>query len=276
MNRRTIGGGLLAALVIAGIGFDLAERRRLQFWSGTERQLRGNYESLNREARDENRKRAAATGANGGAGAASARAPDAGAVGARWDTDPLQVIALNPALRAQYLKLYRDGLDLEWGLLIRLLKLSPEQTEKAKDLLTRFEDGRLQIEQTAAERGLPLGDPEMKQLRKDLSRSLEIDAALLLGPMGMITAHQYISSENVLPTIQALAGATLDDPMTVDQAGRLMSVLASASQRNSNGNVIEHTVNVEQAMEAAGSVLSPAQLAALGAILSKDPGKRRN
>ena len=69
--------------------------------------------------------------------------------------------------------------------------------------------------------------------------------------------------------------AGLSEPLTADQEVKLTSMLAANSQRRPNTAAIPGTVNWDQAMAAAQSILSPAQLSTFALIQQQGQGQQQ-
>ena len=162
--------------------------------------------------------------------------------------DPRQLIASDPKLRATYLASYRDGLDTQYGLLIRILGLSPAGEARFKQLMADREANALQVAATAADQGLDPNDPEMKALSNQLNRSNWTDLKQLIGPTGMSELRQFWSEWPIVTLVQNFGGNIPGSTLTVSQAQQLLPVLSAASQRDSTGTVIRDTINVQQAL----------------------------
>jgi hypothetical protein len=189
--------------------------------------------------------------------------------------NPRQLIASDPELSRQYLKNYSSGLDVEYGLFIRMAGLSPADAAQFKQLMAEIEANNLQVARTAASEGLTTVDPQMKALQAQLNQQDWIARADLLGPSAMTAFDQYRTEGSVVTLVQNFGGSLGDATLSADQAGQLLTVLSNTSARDSNGNVVPNSINVEQAMAAASSILSPDQTMVLSAMLQAIEAKTR-
>jgi hypothetical protein len=186
-----------------------------------------------------------------------------------------QLIASDPDLSRQYLKNYSSGLDVEYGLFIRMAGLSPADAAQFKQLMAEIEANNLQVFRTAAEEGLATNDPQMKALQAQLNQQDWIARANLLGPSAMAAFDQYRTEGSVVTLVQNFGGSLGDSTLNVDQARQLLSVLSDASARDSNGNVVPNSINFQQAMAASSSILNQDQAMVLSAMLQVIEAKTR-
>jgi hypothetical protein len=189
--------------------------------------------------------------------------------------NPRQLIASDPELSRQYLKNYSSGLDVEYGLFIRMAGLSPADAAQFKQLMAEIEANNLQVARTAAEEGLTTVDPQMKALQAQLNQQDWIARADLLGPAAMAAFDQYRTEGAVVTLVQNFGGTLGDATLDVDQAGQLLTILSDASGRDSSGNVVLNSINVQQAMAAASSILNQDQAMVLLAMLQEIEAKAR-
>jgi len=131
------------------------------------------------------------------------------------------------------------------------------------------------VAMAAAEAGLATNDPQMKALQAQLNQQDWVARAQLLGTAGMAAFDQYRSEEPVVTLLQDFGGSLGGDTLDVDQSRQLLSILSDASSRNSKGNVIADTVDVQQAMTASASVLSPDQAVVLAAMLQENEARTK-
>lgn len=183
------------------------------------------------------------------------------------------MIASDPKARSNYLALYRDGLDVQYGLLMHMLGLSPAEEAQLKQLLADSEANKLAVAQAAADRGLDTDDPQMKALQNQLNRTDWNSMKELLGTDGLAALRQYWSEYPTVTFVQNFGGNLPDASLTMNQARQLLPVLSAASQHDANGNVIKDTINVQQALAGAASVLTPEQLLMLSATLQEAEAK---
>jgi hypothetical protein len=163
--------------------------------------------------------------------------------------NPRQLIASDPELSQQYLKHYSSALDVEYGLFIRMAGLSPADAGQFKQLMAEIEANNLQVARTSAEEGLTTVDPQMKALQAQLNQQDWIARADLLGPSAMAAFDRYRT--------------------------QLLTVLSDASARDSNGNVVLNSINVQQAVAASSSILNQDQTMVLTAMLQEIEAKTR-
>jgi len=216
---------------------------------------------------------------------AAGRQPDKAAASGKTGTgltnpaspkpNPRQLIASDPELSRQYLKNYASGLDVEYGLFIRMAGLSPADAAQFRQLMTEIEANNLQVARTAAEDGLTTVDPQMKALQTQLNQQDWIARADLLGPSAMAAFDQYRTEGSLVTLVQNFGGSLGDATLNVDQARQLLAVLGEASARDSNGNVVPNSINVQQAMAASSSILNQDQATVLAAMLQVIEAKAR-
>lgn len=186
-----------------------------------------------------------------------------------------QLIASDPVLLKQYLRNFAAGIDVEYGMFIRLAGLSPADASQFKQLMAEIEANNLQVAKTAAEEGLSTTDPQMKALQTQLNQQDWIARADLLGPSAMAAFDQYRNEGPVVTLVQDFGGSLGDTTLNDDQTRQLLSILSNASARNPNGGVVADTVNVQQAMAASSSILNPNQALVLSAMLQESEAKAK-
>jgi hypothetical protein len=86
---------------------------------------------------------------------------------------------------------------------------------------------------------------------------------------------QYRTEGSVVTLVQNFGGSLGDVTLNVDQARELLTALSDASARDSNGNVIPNSINVQQAMAASSSILNQDQAMVLSAMLQVIEAKAR-
>lgn len=263
---------VIAALVL--IGFDLTARIRVQRLESAASDRAQRYAALSREIQADGRKiaalRLAAAQARLAAGAQMAQTGKAARANAASAIDPDRVIAASPALRAQYLKDLRDSLDAKWNLLFHVLNLPPDEADKLRDLLAQRAANKLDVEEFAAEQGLDPDDPQVRKLAGQLNRQSNHDIADLLGPDDYAIYQQLYKEHSVAPVIVDFAGNLPTSSLTLDQASQLSQVLTAASQKTKGGYAVYGTINIDQAMSSASSILTPDQIPILAAVLQKN------
>jgi hypothetical protein len=277
MSRRT--GFLIAAVVllIAAIVYDTHVVAKVSVSRGETAALARRYAQLMRQMhiRDGFDTHGNGIPVGGGRPETSAFAAAGAAGPARTDLSPRQLIASDAELLKKYMTDYRAGLDVEYGLFIHMLALSPADALQFKQLMGDMEANKLQVAQTASHEGLDLSDPQMKALQRQLNAPGWTGLNQLLGPSGMNTLQQYKSEWPTVTLVQNF-GANLPEPtLTVDQAQQLLPILSSASERDSTGTVIPNTVNVQQVLAEAAPVLSSDQLMILSAMLQEAEAKAK-
>lgn len=163
------------------------------------------------------------------------------------------LLASHPGIRALYVRYYRAtaGQQLHW--LIHRIDLSEYQASAFLDSLANAEATRL------AE-GLGPSDPKSRLA----DESLQSQLAQLLGPTDY---PKYQAYERALP-FQGLLGQTQlllanSAPLTGDQLAALTQALAEANPNFAAGGFADKVYQTDwhQALERAGTILSPAQLA---------------
>jgi hypothetical protein len=273
MNRRTFAFGLTALVAAVAIGFAIRFRTQAVHWLRTPDELHRRYDELERQLQAENQRIAAderqAADLQRSLAAAHAAASRASAA-AQSGVDPRKLIAATPALRAAYLKLFRDGLDVKWGLLYKMLGLSPDQVDKFKDLLTQREEVSLEMTAAAQAQGFDGNSPEWDRLFRQLNNPVREGFVALLGQTGYATYKQYNNDSAVLPVVGDLAAAL--DPsatLSVPQATQLITAFADSSQKDADGKAQKNTLDWNQAMTRASAILAPNQLSVLG-LLQQD------
>ncbi len=189
--------------------------------------------------------------------------------------NPRQLIASDPELSRQFLRNYSSGLDVEYGLFIRMAGLSTADASQFKQLMAEIEANNLQVAKTSAEEGLTTFDPQMKVLQAQLNQQDWIARADLLGPSAMAAFDQYRTEGSVVTLVQNFGGALGDATLNLNQASQLLNVLSDASARDSNGNVVPNSINVQQAMAASSSILNQDQAMVLSAMLQVIEAKER-
>jgi hypothetical protein len=278
MSRRT--GFLIAAVVllIAAIAYDTHVVAKVSASRDEATTLARRYAQVMRQIHFR-----PGLDANGGGATVSRRRDETGAasaateapVSAKSNLSPRQLIASDAELLKKYMTDYRAGLDVEYGLFIHMLALSPADTAQFKQLMGDMEANKLQVAQTAANEGLDLSDPQMKALQRQLNSPDWTGLNQLLGPSGMSTLQQYKSEWPTVTLVQNF-GANLPEPtLTVDQAQQLLPILSSASERDSTGTVIPNTIDVQQALTESAPVLSTDQLVILTAMLQEAEAKAK-
>jgi hypothetical protein len=266
---------LTAAAVVLAIAFAGYEARTALVDRAAERELQAHREDLaarlraaerdlreeaaRRQALEQQAKAAAIVEPTAGA----ARAAGLGSSAARsvW-------FAAHPEARRQYLQALRAGLSTTWGLLFQTMNLSPDQVEKLKDLLAQRADNDITVEAAAAARGVDESAPEIQALDDQLDAANKAALKDLLGKANYAAVRNYMHAEEVIPIVDQLAGSVYPSstPLTADQAMGLTQALADSSQKKDSGRVIDGTVNWDQAVARAQSILSPGQLATFTAI----------
>jgi hypothetical protein len=176
--------------------------------------------------------------------------------------------AAHPEARRRYLQAFREGLVTTWGLLFQRLNLSPDQEEKLKDLLAQREDNDITVEAAAGARGLDEAAPEIQALDDQLDAANKAALRDLLGKAGYNAVRDFLHDEQVIPLVDQLAGSVYASPtpLTGDQAVALTQALADSSQKKESGRVIGGTIDWDQAIARAQSILAPAQLAAFSSL----------
>ncbi|HEX3728171.1 MAG TPA: hypothetical protein VHV47_00070 [Opitutaceae bacterium] len=212
-----------------------------------------------------------------GAPAAAGTAAPAGDGAAASAINPLLLLARNPELRARYLDAYRGSQGRNWALFFNLHNLSPEAKEKLTDLLVQHEDDQMRLAQEAEDQGLNLDSRPLRKLSGQLNSANQGAIADLLGPADYAAYQQYSKDMGVAPAIVDFAGyaSVTADPLTAAQGAQLTRVLSDASQKSPYGTSQYGTINSQQALAGAASVLDPNQLAALNAYLEKDQAGKR-
>jgi hypothetical protein len=210
-----------------------------------------------------------------GKGAASTGPHPANSNPANSKPNAMQIIASDPEWSRQYLNNASSGIDVEYGLFIRLAGLSPADATQFKQIMAEIEANNLQVARTAAEEGLATNDPQMKALQAQLNQQDWIARADLLGPSAMAAFDQYRTEGPVVTLVQDFGGSLGDATLNVDQARQLLAVLSDASTRDSNGNVIPNSINVQQAVTASSTILDQDQAMVLSAMLQVIEAKAR-
>jgi hypothetical protein len=182
-------------------------------------------------------------------------------------------IASHPDVRTRYLKDFRSTLDATYGPVFKTLNLSAEQIERVKDLLTQREDKNITVAQNADSGGL---DPAaVVELGNQLTRANNAAIKAVVGDDDYQAIHQYLRETAVVPLVSTLSStmAGLNQPLTADQEMKLTAVLSASSQRrNDNTAVVANTVNWDQAVAGAQTILSPDQLNAFVLIQQQNQG----
>ncbi len=260
---------MLAALAVA---FGWRERSRWVAAHREQAQLAQRYLEVTDQIFSANLQAAELRRARGGATAAPAAPPaTAAALASLSSTD---VVAMDATLRAEYLRAQAGRADFDWGLLFRMLKLSPDQIARFKALQAELTENDLTVRAAAAQQGVPPYGPEMEAFDRQLNQPVRQELRALLGQPGYAAYKQYNQDSNVVPFVQDLAGYLGDQAPTLDQSAQLITALADSSQKKPNGWVIYHTVDPDQAVTRASSFLSPTQVSTLGAILRLQQAKQ--
>jgi hypothetical protein len=270
---------LTTILLAAALGYDAYVARRAFAFREESAALARRYAQIMRQIRLFGRQDSltgqAAAGAEQGKTAASAGPRTANGESVNPKPNPMKIIAADPELSRQYLNNSSSGLDVEYGLFMRLAGLSPADAAQFRQLMAEIEANNLQVARMAAEEGLATNDPQMKALQAQLNQQDWIARADLLGPSAMAAFDQYRTEGPVVTLVQDFGGSLGDATLNVDQARQLLTVLSDASTRDSNGNVVPNSINVQQAMAASSTILDQDQAMVLSAMLQVIEAKAR-
>ncbi len=151
------------------------------------------------------------------------------------------VVARNSKLQVLYLAAERAAIPTRYGPLIRALGLSAVQTDRFIAAEVAAAERTLDIRATAQAQGLDPADPAVATLQRQSAEQLGAAQADLLGADGYRQLQEY---ERTLPTrgfVDKLAGtlAFTDTPLSPEQAGQLVQLLAGASTGYQNGGVAD-------------------------------------
>ena len=213
--------------------------------------------------------RSAVAGPSHGAGGPPSAASTSTPIGARL------IISRDPELSARYMSAYAASIDAKFGLEFRRLGLSAQDEAQLRSVLVDIEAQKLKLAQMAADQGVAANDPSLKSAKQDLLQGDVASLKQLLSPDQLHSLEQFGSDGSLVDRIQEFSGNAAAQNVTPDQAAALLPILESASEHDSNGEVISHTINIQEASSAAASVLSQDQLAVFTAVLRKDEAERQ-
>jgi hypothetical protein len=275
MKGRGLALILAAAAAILAMAFAGYEARTALVDRAAERELQAHRDDLaarlraaQRDLREEAARRQAleqqaqaAASAEPAAAAAPAATLGSSATRSAW-------LAAHPEARRQYLQAFRAGLSTTWGLLFQAMNLSPDRLEKLKDLLAQREDNDITVEAAAAAQGADESAPAIQALDDRLDAANKAALKDLLGKANYAAVRNYMHAEEIIPLVDQLAGSVYPSstPLTADQAMGLTQALADSSQKKDSGRVIDGTVNWDEALARAQSILAPGQFATFTAI----------
>ena len=186
------------------------------------------------------------------------------------------VIANDPQQMSEFAKNFREGLDFTCGAMFKALGLSPEQIEKAKNLIVSEQHSWMDMRAAAEMGGLPKGSEAYEAMKEEqitirMKREVEF-----LGPLSDRFREYYHFTAPVRDLAQRLAstGAYPEAPVTSAQVERVAGILAAHSQRTATGpwrgTVEPATLNWVAASAELRGVLLPAQVATLGLFVQNE------
>jgi hypothetical protein len=200
----------------------------------------------------------------------------------------------NPKLQAAYLAARKAQLDRLYGPLFKSLNLAPGQAEQLKSLLTQRMEQELDLVSAVpaavhmsnsggnqwftSSLGLDVGggstrDPDVRaalDLMQQADASFQSSATDLLGADGYKQFDAYARALPMRSMADDLAGAlaTGANPLTPDQLDQLTQLLAQSSASYAKGRPANPgQIDWTQALQQAGSLLSPPQLSAFKAAV---------
>jgi hypothetical protein len=189
------------------------------------------------------------------------------------------VIANDPQQMAEFAKNFREGLDYRCGGMFKALGLSPEQIEKAKDLIVSEQHSWMDMRAAAEMSGLDReGYEALKQEQITIRMKREVE---FLGPLADRFREYYHLTAPVRYLAQRLASTVAypETPVTSAQVERVIEILTAQSQRTASGPwrgaVEPATINWDAASAELRVVLTPAQIATLGLFVQNEAAQAR-
>ena len=270
------------ALLCAALWYDLAAVTSYRHERASALQAEATSEQLASELQALSDPQASPPARNAANLVALARAALAGGHGAKPEQEATGVpigfrliLSRDPALRAKYMAAYETSIDAKFGLEFRRLGLNPQDEAQVRSILVDIEAQRLKLAEMAADQGVTQNDPSLKPVKQELLQNDVASLKQLLSADQLHSLDQFSSEGSLIDRIQEFSGNAEAHEVTSEQAAALLPILENASQRDPDGDVISHTINVKAATSAAAAVLSPEQLGVFNAILRKDEAERK-
>lgn len=271
-NSIGVGGAVMAALLACTAGFAVLYGYRIEQVRAAIRAADLDLADLQRQLAVAARRSAAAATdraylrqVKAGLDAPAAAAPDASGAAAAAGPD-WKALTKNPAFEEAIVAHYRAGLGLIYGDLYRQLGFSPEQVKRFEDALGARAQADYDVGLSALSMGLPWDDPSTRDLYKKNA------ADLAAGLQGLVTSQQLLDYDKaqVGRSVTSQLSATLAstaDPLTPAQSSWLSQLVVSHAAGGGEG--VAGAVDWDAVLAQAPGVLSPAQVAMLGAVRAK-------
>jgi hypothetical protein len=163
-------------------------------------------------------------------------------------TDPLIITATDPDLRILNVKIEEALVELDWGPLFALLKLSPERIEQFKRLRMALRQDSMEYEALADTKPLGMNDPEIRKQVGAGLRATEQQMRELLSPEEFRIYDAYYKRERyVSATVSQLASELYftEAPLSAQQGLRLMQMFAENTPRGTgpHGFILDLNAN---------------------------------
>jgi hypothetical protein len=168
----------------------------------------------------------------------------------------LERIRSDPETQNLFLAYQRTGVAIEYGSLIRALKLSPEQAAKFTDIEMGHREEHTDLETARLAKAIEENDSAIAALRQQQQETYETALRAVLGIDGMKEFKRYNEDKMAHLMVNDIAGGGIvaGVEFSREQVQRLTAVVADASRKP------HHETNWQRVDEQALSFLNPRQL----------------
>jgi RNA polymerase sigma factor (sigma-70 family) len=182
----------------------------------------------------------------------------------------------NPEAMEAWLNAERSALDLQFGALFRILRLTPEQEGQFKNVLMEKFHVVADITATAQAQGLTMSDPAIRAAFKDATDKAEESLKTLLGPDRYAQLREFGVTSEIREVVRNVAGdlASTAAPLDAQKTEQLIQIIAANSSQGSAGYKVD-TTQWPAVLDAAATFLSPEQLTLLRAEAEQLALRRR-
>lgn len=177
----------------------------------------------------------------------------------------------DPQFNALMQEIARVRIGEGYGVFYHDLGLTPAQIGQFEALLLQAKAEAWRVRVAQQVEGRAPRDPTTRELLRQAKARLEENIRGLLGESGLQRFRDYDRSWGTQYIAERLAGAVFftETPLTENQASQLAGILAHHSPEfRAGGFVDQGKIEWDQAIAAAGRILTPPQLAALRGIRS--------
>ncbi|MFT3780623.1 MAG: hypothetical protein QM790_01320 [Nibricoccus sp.] len=180
--------------------------------------------------------------------------------------DVAELMEENPALRTLFRESTKANYLLGYKPFYDAAHLSPEQIERFEEIMFEAEQDKIDLRLAAKNQGLAPNDPSLKNLQRQNKAKLQEAQKELLGETGYEKLQRYQRLQPLSGFIQniAVGAAQTDTPLTSQQCGQLLEILASANGSfQKGGNADYSTTDIPVALRKAEQIITPSQVIAL-------------